>query len=44
MKQEGIKQFARKLNLLENQNSPIKKYATSPLSTKISNMISVVKV
>jgi hypothetical protein len=39
MKQEGIKQFARKLNLLENQNSPIKKYATSALSTKVSTTI-----
>jgi hypothetical protein len=44
MKQEGIKQFARKLNLLENQNSPIKKYATSPLSTKISTTIADLSV
>jgi hypothetical protein len=44
MKQEGIKQFTRKLNLLENQNSPIKKYATSPLSTKISTTIADLSV
>ncbi len=35
MKQEGIRQ----LNLLENQNSPIKNYAISPLSAKVSTTI-----